>query len=93
MEKKGFTPTPNKLLEILAKTKLSNYESRYILALIRKTFGWQKPKGDYISNSQFVKMTCIRKEHITRTQKLLLKKKIIIQKGKKMPLILIVKIG
>jgi len=71
-----FTKVPNKMIKELVKTNLSPYESRYVWALLRKTYGFHK-SVDRITNSQFVKETGIRKEHITRTEKKLLEKKII----------------
>ena len=71
-----FTPIPNETMEVLAKTKFNNYEARYILFLWRKTFGWHKD-SDRISNSQFVKGTNIRKQHIWRTEQQLLRRHII----------------
>jgi len=48
--------------------------------VLRKTFGWNKP-SDYISNSQFVKETGIKKYHVWRTQKRLIWRNIITKRG------------
>ena len=81
----GYTKIPNEILEALARTKLSNYEFRYIWVLLRKTYGWNK-KSDYISNSQFVKESGIKKYHIWRTEKRLLWRKIVTKRGNKLSL-------
>jgi len=79
---KDYTKIPNEILEALARTRLSNYEFRCIWIIIRKTFGWNKP-SDYISNSQFVKKTGIKKYHIWRTLKRLQWRKIVTKRGNK----------
>lgn len=85
MIEKDYTKIPNELLEALARTRLSNYEFRYIWVVIRKTYGWNK-KSDYISNSQFVKETGIKKWHIWRVQKRLIWRKIVTKRGNKLSL-------
>ncbi len=77
----GHTRIANKILEALASLKISNYESRFLFALFRKTYGYQK-KDDYISLSQFSQITGIDPQHIARTKKKLLNKKIIYVKNK-----------
>lgn len=81
MKEKGFTQTPNNILEALAKTKLSSYESRYVFALQRKTFGFQKVE-DFIANSQFSNLTGIPRPHISRTEHKLIKRKIVVRNGR-----------
>jgi len=79
---KNFSKIPNELLEILAKTYLSNYECRCLMVILRKTFGWNK-KEDFISLSQFAQKTGIRKNHVWRTLKRLESRKIIKRNEKK----------
>lgn len=79
---KNFSKIPNDLLEVLARTKLSNYEWRCIMVIFRKTLGWHK-KEDYISLSQFEGNTGIQKSHVWRTLKRLEWRKIIRRNGKK----------
>ena len=74
----GHTRIANDMEELLAKLKISNYESRFLWALFRKTYGFQK-KEDRIALSQFSKMTNISSQHIARTKKKLLDKNIIFQ--------------
>lgn len=62
----GYTMVANELLEALAKIKLCSYETRVLLFIIRKTYGWHK-KTDWISLSQIAMGTDIRKPHVSRT--------------------------
>jgi len=82
---KNYIKIPNEILEVLAKTKLSNYEFRYVWVLLRKTLGWNK-KSDYISNSQFVQATGIKKWSISKIQRRLIGRKIVAKIGNKLRL-------
>lgn len=79
----GYTRLANELLEALMRINLSAYQSRVILAVIRKTYGFGK-KEDRISNSQLVELTGIHKAHISRTIKELKAAKIVTQAGNKL---------
>jgi len=81
----GYTPIANELMENLAQTHLGGYETRYLLVLLRKTYGWNK-KCDVISNSQFVKETGLKKQHIWRTEQILIKRNIVTKNGYKLSL-------
>lgn len=76
----GHIDIANEIAEALAKINLNKYESRYLWALWRKTYGWHK-KSDIISNSQFVELTGIKKQHIWRTQRRLIQRNIVTQIG------------
>lgn len=78
----GYTRVANEIAEAMAKLKISNYESRFLWCLFRKTYGYHK-KEDFISLTQFEKMTGIASQHIARTKKSLLARNIIYLKGKK----------
>jgi len=78
----GHIDIANEIGEALARTNLNKYESRYLWALWRKTYGWHK-KEDIISNSQFVELTGIKKQHIWRTQQRLIQRKIVTKTGNK----------
>ena len=54
----GHVDIANEIVEFLAKTYLSSYESQVLWAIFRKTYGWQK-KEDWITGSQLVEMTGI----------------------------------
>lgn len=76
-----FTAIPHVIYEAIIRTNLSDYESRILHAVIRKTKGWNK-KIDRISYSQLKKMTGIRhKQSIARTVKKLWKRKILIREN------------
>lgn len=78
----GHVDIANEIVEALAKTQLSGYESRVLWIVFRKTYGWHK-KEDWITNTQISEMTGIIKTHISRTVKGLIQRNIIIRNGKK----------
>lgn len=78
----GFTRIANEILEAIARTPLSDYESRCVHFLWRKTYGWQNPNGeskkaDFISYTQWAKGTGIPRRHIPRVLNRLAKRNII----------------
>ena len=77
-----FTKIPNKILEALSQTKLTSYEYRVLLFIIRKTYGWNK-ETDWIALSQFYESTGILKPNISRTLKKLERRNIIIRGDRK----------
>ena len=79
----GHVDIANEIVEFLAKTYLSSYESQVLWAIFRKTYGWQK-KEDWITGSQLVEMTGIAKGHISRTLKKLIDRNIVNKNGKKL---------
>jgi phage replication O-like protein O len=74
----GFTKVSNELLEALARTRLCSYESRILIFIIRKTYGWKKKK-DWIALSQISEGTNILKPNVSRTLKKLENRNIIIR--------------
>ena len=78
----GHVDIANGIVEALAKTYLSSYESQVLWAIFRKTYGWHK-KEDWIAGSQLSKMTGILESHISRTLKKLILRNVIIKNGKK----------
>ena len=78
----GHVDIANEIVEALAKTYLSSYESQVLWAIFRKTYGWHK-KEDWITNTQISDMTGIAESHISRTIKKLIQRKIIIKVDKK----------
>lgn len=78
----GNTEIANEIIEALAKIQLSGYESRVLWIIFRKTYGWHK-KEDWITNTQIAEMTGITESHISRTIKILIRKKIVTKIGKK----------
>jgi len=78
----GFTRIANEILEAIAWTSLSDYESRCVHFLWRKTYGWQNPDGeskkvDLISYTQWSRGTGISRRHIPRVLNRLAKRNII----------------
>ena len=74
----GYTRVANELLEALARINLCAYETRVLLVIIRKTYGWHK-KTDWISLSQLTMSTGIRKAHVCRTINSLVARNIIMR--------------
>ena len=74
----GYTRIANEIMEALARTNLSPYQSRILFVIWRKTYGWKK-KQDRISISQIVELTDIHKANVSRTLKQLVDRKIVIR--------------
>jgi len=78
----GFARIANELLEAIARTPLSDYESRCVHFLWRKTYGWQNPSGeskkvDVISRTQWAEGTGMPRRHVDRVLIRLTKRNII----------------
>ena len=84
-QEEGFTKIPNKILEVLPQLKLTVYELKVILVIIRKTNGWNK-EADWISLSQFYEATGILKPNISRSLKNLEQRNIIIRNNRQIGL-------
>ncbi len=79
----GHLDLANELVEKLAQTQLSGYESRLLWVIWRKTYCWHK-KEDWISYSQFQELTKIGNfSHISRGLKKLVLRQIITKNGNK----------
>ncbi|MBU2709347.1 replication protein [Zooshikella marina] len=78
--KKGYTRVADELLEALCRMELSGREFRLVLTIIRKTYGFHKPK-DYIALSQLADMSGIQKKHISTVIKKLVDSKILLREG------------
>lgn len=76
----GYTQIANELYDAILQWRFSSYEFRVLIFIIRKTYGWGK-KTDWISLSQFVSATNIKRTHICRTLNLLNKQNIITKRG------------
>jgi phage replication O-like protein O len=79
----GHIDIANEIAEHLMNINLTAYQYRILWAIWRKTYGWHK-KEDWISNSQLIKMTGLRKGHISRTLKQLIQKNIVTRNGNKL---------
>ena len=76
----GFTRLANEIIEALMRTNLSAYQTRILWAIWRETYGYHK-KQDWISHTQLVKMTGLRKQHVYRTLRELLQRNIVTKAG------------
>lgn len=78
----GYTKIANEIIEVLMTTNLSAYQGRVLWAIWRDTYGYHK-KQDWISNSQLVEMTGLRKSHVSRTLGELVARNIVTRIGNK----------
>lgn len=78
----GYTAIANEIMEALACTNLSSYQSRILFFIFRKTYGFNK-KEDWLANSQIVTGTGIKKSHVSRTIKQLIERRIVTKTGNK----------
>jgi phage replication O-like protein O len=76
----GHTKIANEFVDKFATIDLSPYEWRVLWAILRKTYGWNK-KSDYISLTQFSKITNIPPQHVARTLSRLIERKLIYKKN------------
>lgn len=81
----GYTPIANELLDALCRLHLSGNEWSYVHALIRKTYGYHK-KEDWITGSQIVLMTGLKKERVSEAKKRLIERKIVTENRNKISL-------
>lgn len=72
----GYTEIADELIEAFAKIRISGEEMQVLWVIIRKTYGYKK-KFDWISLTQFVERTGIKKPNVVRAIRNLLSKKII----------------
>lgn len=78
----GYTQLANEILDHLAQTQLSGYQSRIVFAIWRKTYAWHK-KEERIKLVDIKKVTKIGNiSHISRAISELQERKIIIKYGK-----------
>lgn len=76
-KEKGYIPIANEIAEKLCKINLSSYQYRLLWCVWRKTYGWNK-SDDWIANSQIIEITNLKKQHVSRTKKQLITKKILV---------------
>jgi len=77
-KKEGYFSIDNEVVEKLARFQLSGTEYRIILAVLRKTLGWQK-KEDRISTSQLAKMTELSRRSARRSLESVVNRNIILK--------------
>jgi len=75
----GYLRLAIEIVDAFARYRLSGEEWKVLWVVLRKTYGYQK-KDDWISLSQFVKYTGMKKPNILRALSKLITKKIVIIK-------------
>ncbi|MCA1794606.1 MAG: replication protein [Desulfobacteraceae bacterium] len=80
----NFTQIPNALIDRLTQVNLSGQQSQIILAIIRKTFGFQK-KQDWISSRLMSRLTGISHERAIKRSLRALEKNGIIEVDRTIP--------
>lgn len=78
----GFTRVANELLDAVMASGLSETEMCIVLAVWRKTYGFNK-KMDWVSNEQLEQMVGKHHTHCSTAKNLLIGKKVFIQEGRK----------
>ena len=73
----GYTAIANEIMEALCRHRIPGEDRQVLDVIFRKTYGFNKIE-DYISLSQFVEMTGMKKPNIIGSLKSLLSKRIII---------------
>jgi phage replication O-like protein O len=76
----GFFRIADEIADALMRTNLSAYQSRILWAIFRKTYGFKK-KEDWISNTQMIELTGLRKQHICRSIRELLGRNLVTKRG------------
>jgi len=72
----GYVRIATEIQDAFCRTRIPGEERQVLDFIIRKTYGWNKCE-DTISLSQFAEMTGLIKQHVARSLKSLLSKKII----------------
>ncbi len=76
----GYTAIANEIMEALSKYRIPGEQMQCLLFILRKTYGFNK-KWDAIANSQLVRATGLRKQHVYRAIKGLIDKNLVTKKG------------
>lgn len=78
----GHLDLANEIVDVMAKTQLSGYESRILWVVWRRTYSWHK-KEEVIKFKHFREATGLVDSHISRTVKRLVDRKILTKNGNK----------
>ena len=81
----GYTKIANELQDAFCRFRIPGSVRQVVDAIIRKTYGWQK-KEDWISHSQIVKITGMKKGNVSKWLSKAITHKIVIQSDKKLKL-------
>ena len=77
----GFTRVANELLDAVMASGLSETELCVVLAIWRKTYGYNK-KMDWVSNDQLEQMIAKHHTHCSTAKNQLVAKKVLVQEGR-----------
>jgi phage replication O-like protein O len=75
----GHIDIANDIMDHLARTRIPGEARQVLDYILRKTYGWHK-KCDWISLSQFVEGTGLKKPNVIRAMAILLRMNLVIQK-------------
>lgn len=78
----GYTKIAHEIIEHLVTVKMSGTEWQYVMSIIRKTYGWGK-KEDWVTNSQIVEMTGLKKERVSEAKGRLIARNIVTENRNK----------
>lgn len=78
----GYTRIANEILEQLSRVQMSGTEWQFVMCLFRKTYGYNKTE-DWITGSQIVTTTGMKKERVSEAKKRLLERQIVTEKRNK----------
>lgn len=78
----GFTRIAHEILESLSRVQMSGSEWQFVMCLFRKTYGYNKTE-DWLTGTQIVKMTGMKKERVSEAKKRLLERKIVTENRNK----------
>jgi len=79
----GFTPISNEVLEALCLFRIPGEVRQVVDVVIRKTYGFNK-KFDYISHSQIIERTGLKKQNEGRALKKAIEHKLVIRNDDKL---------
>ena len=74
----GYTAIANEIYDAMIAFRVSGECEQVLKVVIRKTYGFNK-KEDYISNSQFMEMTKLKKQNVSRAIIKLINHKLVIK--------------
>ena len=77
----GYTRIANELLDAMCHLRLQQNQWIVLLAIARKTYGWNKKK-DWITGTQIAHMTGLRRQRVYEALKALQSRRIILRDGR-----------
>ena len=79
----GYTRIANTLLEAICRVDLTARQMRVFMAIVRKTYGYQK-KSDWVASKEIAKVMCYQgsQSHIREDVSALKRRKILVENGR-----------